>query len=157
VQIVGCPSYYMNGEGDALACDRPLSEKPKIAVNASRDVIGHAFDPQKMREVVAGLMQEAIRYDGIFVAQTEREEMILATGSNAAETDVALEKLSSYFADSIPDVNSLRIWAKDHSRVYWSVEQWIDDMRELDFVVGTRFHGAMAALLAGTPAFVRTR
>jgi Polysaccharide pyruvyl transferase len=153
-QIVGCPSYYMNGEGDPLACDPALSEKPKIAVNASRDVVGHSFDAKKMREVVAGLIKEAIRYDGIFIAQTEREEMILAMGSNASETDVALEKLSSYFVDSIPDVDSLRIWAKVHSRVYWSVEQWIDDMRELDFVVGTRFHGAMAALLAGTPAFV---
>ena len=29
VQIVGCPSYYMNGEGDALVCDPTLSEKPK--------------------------------------------------------------------------------------------------------------------------------
>ncbi len=27
-------------------------------------------------------------------------------------------------------------------------------MRDLDLVAGTRFHGAMAALLAGTPAFV---
>jgi polysaccharide pyruvyl transferase WcaK-like protein len=144
----------MNGEGDALACDLKLSEKPKIAINASRDVVGHAFDAGKMRRVVAGLIQEAIRYDGIFVAQTEREEMILATGSSASETDEALEVLSRYFADSIHDLNSLKVWAKDHSRVYWSVEEWIDEMRELDLVVGTRFHGAMAALLAGTPAFV---
>jgi Polysaccharide pyruvyl transferase len=154
VQIVGCPCYYMNSEGDPLACERALSDRPKIAVNASRDVVGHAFDAQKMREVVAGLIQEAIRYDGIFVAQTEREEMVLAAGSDASETDVALERLGDYFADCIPDVESLKTWAKDHSRVYWSVEQWIDDMRELDLVVGTRFHGAMAALLAGTPAFV---
>jgi len=154
VQIIGCPSYYMNGEGDPLACNRALSEKPKIAVNASRDVVGHAFDAQKMREVVASLIQEAIRYDGIFVAQTEREEMVLATGSNDTETGAALEKLGAYFADSVPDVKLLKTWAKEHSRVYWSVEQWIDDMRELDLVVGTRFHGAMAALLAGTPAFV---
>ena len=154
VQTVGCPSYYMNGASETLACERVLSDKPKIAVNASRDVFGHAFDSQKMREVVSGLIKEAIRYDGIFVAQTEREEMILADGAGVSETDEALEKLGRAFADFIPDTQSLKTWAKDHSRVYWSVEQWIEDMREIDLVVGTRFHGAMAALLAGTPAFV---
>ena len=154
VQTVGCPSYYMNGAGGALSREGRLSEKPKVAVNASRDVFGHAFDAQKMREVVSGLIKEAIRYDGIFVAQTEREEMILADGAGVDETDAALEKLSHVFADFIPDARSLKSWAKDHSRVYWSVEQWIEDMRDIDLVVGTRFHGAMAALLAGTPAFV---
>jgi len=34
------------------------------------------------------------------------------------------------------------------------VEAWIAAMAERDFVIGTRFHGAMAALLAGTPALV---
>ena len=154
VQIVGCPSYYMNGEGDALVCDRTLCEKPRIAVNASRDVFQHAFDARKMREVVAGLIREAIRYDGIFVAQTEREEMIVASGTNDSETDEALDRLSRLFTGFIDDVDSLKLWAHDHLRVYWSVEHWIDDMREFDLVAGTKFHGAMAALLAGTPAFV---
>jgi hypothetical protein len=154
VQIVGCPSYYMNGDCEAVKRPHSLADKPKIAVNASRDVVGHAFDQGKMREVVSGLIQEAIRYDGIFVAQTEREEMILASDSGDDERGRALETLSSFFAGEIADSDSLKTWARDHSRVYWSVEQWLEAMRDLDLVAGTRFHGAMAALLAGTPAFV---
>ena len=40
------------------------------------------------------------------------------------------------------------------TRMYVDPWPWIDDLRDRDFVFGTRIHGTIAALLAGTPAYV---
>ena len=154
VQIVGCPSYYMNGENQQFADMKRLSEHPKIAVNASRDVLSHAFDREKLFSVISGLVAEAMRYNGVFIAQTEKEEMILAENPNTPEATAALDRFAAFFDKPISDMSSLREWAALHHRVYWSIEKWLEDMRALDFVTGTRIHGALAALSVGTPAFV---
>ena len=154
VQVVGCPSYYMNGPEPPPLRKGPLPDRPRIAINASRDVLGHAFDRDKMRNAVFGLTAEAVRYDGTFVAQTEREEMILAERPGSPEAAGALTSLAAFFSDAAVDAAAFRSWAERRMRVYWSVEAWLEDMKSLDFVVGTRFHGAMAPLKIGTPAFV---
>ncbi len=76
VQIVGCPSYYMNGDQPAFPTKKALPERPRLAINGSRDVVVHSFDREKMLLTIYGLMAEAVRYDSVFVAQTEKEEMI---------------------------------------------------------------------------------
>jgi polysaccharide pyruvyl transferase WcaK-like protein len=38
--------------------------------------------------------------------------------------------------------------------VFWDVEAWFEAMPNYDFVIGTRFHGAIAAIESGTPACV---
>ncbi len=40
------------------------------------------------------------------------------------------------------------------TRMYVDPWPWIEDLRGRDFVFGTRIHGTIAALLAGTPAYV---
>lgn len=154
VQITGCPSFYMNADAEPVIRKGAWPAAPRIAVNASRDVLSHAFDREKMFEIVTGLISEAVRYDGTFVAQTEREEMILADEPGTPQAEKALESFAAVFAKTAIDPTALRDWAKRQMRVYWSVDRWLDDMRRVDFVIGTRFHGAMTALKVGTPAFV---
>lgn len=153
-QIVGCPSYYMHGTSMPLTKNYTLPATPNLAINGSRDVLKHAFDRDKMRSVIDNLIAEAIRYDGIFIAQTELEEMILAELPDAPEATNALNRFSTFFANSFIDSTELRHWAKRQTRVFWSVDAWIERMKTIDLVVGTRFHGAMAALIVGKPAFV---
>ena len=38
------------------------------------------------------------------------------------------------------------------ARVFFDVAEWMAHCREYDFVIGTRIHGTMVALQAGTPA-----
>jgi len=39
-------------------------------------------------------------------------------------------------------------------RYYFSVKDWIEGIRENDFSIGTRFHGNIAAILAGVPTLM---
>ena len=43
---------------------------------------------------------------------------------------------------------------ENRTRFYVDPWPWIDDLRDFDFSFGTRIHGTIAALLAGTPAVV---
>lgn len=152
VQITGCPSYYA-AVGAGLPQHLPaLPGSPKIAVNASRDVIKHAFDPSAMQAAVAKLMRIAVTRGGDFVAQTEHAEMVIAEGY-VNDLSPYLEELRDYFRDDL-DTAQFDAWALAHCRVYWNVDNWLAAMREHDFIIGTRFHGAIAGLIAGTPAMV---
>ncbi|MBB4198014.1 hypothetical protein CCR94_05055 [Rhodoblastus sphagnicola] len=154
VQVVGCPSYYMNGSDGVEIRTVAFDDATRVAVNGSRDVVRHSFDQDKMLSALHGLMAEALRYDALFVAQTEAEEITIADHPGSPQAQAAADRLVDFYRPSNLDMDGLRDWALRRSRVFWSVDNWLDAMRQVDFVVGTRFHGAIAALSVGTPAFV---
>jgi hypothetical protein len=154
VQVVGCPSYYMNGSTPVAIRDVAFGAVPRMAVNGSRDVVGHAFDRQKMIAALYGLISEAVRYDAQFVAQTEADEITMADEAGSLAALAAADRFVQFFRPGQTDPARLRDWALRRSRVFWSVEDWLAAMRRVDFVAGTRFHGAIAALSVGTPAVV---
>jgi polysaccharide pyruvyl transferase WcaK-like protein len=41
-------------------------------------------------------------------------------------------------------------------KVFFTVDGWVDFYRHIDFALGTRIHGTIASLLAGTPALLIT-
>ena len=43
---------------------------------------------------------------------------------------------------------------KDCGRYFYSVNDWIKSLRKDDFSMGSRFHGNIAAILAGIPALM---
>jgi hypothetical protein len=47
-----------------------------------------------------------------------------------------------------------RFFREGRARLYLDPWPWIEDLRDVDYVFGTRIHGGIAALLAGTPATV---
>jgi polysaccharide pyruvyl transferase WcaK-like protein len=152
VQVTGCPSYYAEAR-PPLAWERPRwREGMRITVNASRDVPQHSFDPARMRHVVSGIMSEAVRLGGDFIAQTEMTEIRLAEGAGGDEVAPLLEQMTKLFPEI--DAAALTEWSRSHLKVYYDVEAWSDHMSEYDFVFGTRFHGNMIGLQRGVPCFV---
>jgi hypothetical protein len=153
VQVTGCPSYYMSCSSN-LAVRSPAHNDPvKIAVNGSRDVIRHAFDPDKMRSVLRHLIGFAVRNNCDFVAQTEIDEIKCAESPTSRQNENSFRNFL-HFAKDLASETELRRWVQSHTRVFWKVEEWLDAMAEYDFVIGTRFHGAVAAIQRGVPAAV---
>jgi hypothetical protein len=52
------------------------------------------------------------------------------------------------------DLAGFRTWCRRHAYAFFDVPGWLDFLRRFDFVVGTRFHGAMLAMQVGVPAAV---
>lgn len=151
VQIIGCPSYYMSGKNGFSINIKGLNADSPVAVHASRDVIGHSYNKDLMRKTVAKLYDESAKRDGIFVAQTEIEEISLADTSNEIDSfndqSRLREILESFGSTFVND-----FWLKRGMRVFWDVDNWIKELSKYPFAIGTRFHGTMAAIQGGTPA-----
>jgi hypothetical protein len=153
VTVTGCPSYYMHG-GPTLNLAKPdFDAVRKISVNASRDVIKHAFDSEKMSQIVREIYHEAIVWGADFIAQSEHAEIKLADSASGDGTESALNEISS-FLTGIAEEARVRRWAVEHVRVFFNVDDWIKAIHTYDFVFGNRFHGNILAVQQGVPACV---
>lgn len=133
VDVIGCPSMFLNG--------RPLRiEKPDTAFLATVAVNHSPGTPKSFEDFLGNVLTNYPL--GVLVAQES---------SGAALWSDRMSKMDwggSHFSneksnDAPPRVNR-----------FTNVQDWIAFMKTRDFSVGTRIHGNIAALLAGTPATV---
>ena len=50
----------------------------------------------------------------------------------------------------------LKRFPEECGRYYFSVDDWVNGIRDVDFSIGTQFHGSVAAILAGIPTIMIT-
>jgi len=137
VEVIGCPSMFMWGENLRVEKRVPgLERDARISLNVSPYV-------KAMGSVV---MANVERYPNLtYVAQDIATLQLLVWGESA--------KAAATQA-SVPVHGSHPLFAGRRARLYVDPWPWIRDLREADFSFGTRIHGNIAALLAGTPAYV---
>ncbi|GAB2484982.1 polysaccharide pyruvyl transferase family protein [Nocardiopsis aegyptia] len=147
VEVIGCPSMFMHGR--ELRVDRrtdTLDASARLAINVSYDsgnipgsVIGDGL--------IDRLADAALRRhpDLLYMAQELQDLELLYWGdvSEAAGTSSAA-----------PLTRTHPLLREERTRLYYDSSTWIDALRDRDFAFGTRIHGNVAALLAGTPAVV---
>ncbi|GGS86921.1 polysaccharide pyruvyl transferase family protein [Streptomyces griseoviridis] len=141
VDVIGCPSVYLRGPGFRMghAAGGALPDRPRIALSTALRLANSGL---------AARINEAIlrrHPDLTYFAQEGRDLQTLYWGdtSIAAGQQQPMPSLTSH-----PLIRSADVCVplEPHS--------WIDALAGYDFAVGTRIHGNIAALVAGTPAFV---
>jgi len=137
VEVVGCPSMFLWGR-DLRVEKRVerLEADAKIALNVSPYV--KAMGPI-VRSTVA-------RYPNLaYIPQDLPTLQLLLWGES--------EQAAATVSD-IPTHSSHPLFQENRVRFYVEPWPWIADLRTFDFSFGTRIHGNIASLLAGTPAYV---
>jgi hypothetical protein len=140
VEVIGCPSLFLYGKELPVHKRAPaLTAGSRIAVNGSHS----AVQKQGLDKVVD---RAHVRYPHLtFIGQNLSDARQLhwrdLSHPNAAVT-------------AIPTHPDHPMYREDKVRVYVDPVTWIDDLRGYDFSFGSRIHGNIAALLAGTPATV---
>jgi hypothetical protein len=152
VTVTGCPSYYMGGPNGINLQPRNFDEIKRISINASRDVIGHSFDKEKMKRLVQDIYRTGVEWNADFIAQSEQAEIRLADQPRSG-TEGPLNDIAAFLKDVVSD-DKARTWAADHVRVFFDVDEWLKKIQTYDFVFGNRFHGCMVPLQRGVPALV---
>jgi hypothetical protein len=152
VEVIGCPSFYLSCLPELVINKKSFSEVKKIAINGSRRVISHSSAPENMRLAEMGLLKDAMNYDCDFIAQDEQEEAILARKCATEQTESIFDVIVKYYKDLPPQ--QVQNFFKNGSKVFFNVPSWETQIREYDFVCGTRFHGNLIALQNGIPATV---
>ena len=137
VEVIGCPSMFLHG--DKLRVEKRLERLDRDA----RVALTISPYAGQMGPIVE---HHAEHYPNLtYIAQDADTLQRLLWGEAprmARETS------------QIPIHTSHRLYRENRVRLYVDPWPWIDDLRAYDFAFGTRIHGTIAALLAGTPALV---
>ena len=136
-EVIGCPSMFMWGADLRVEKRLPQLERDaRVSLNVSPYV-------KAMGKVV---MANVERYPNLtYVAQDIATLELLVWGEPAKAA--AMHSL-------VPVHGSHPLFAQRRARLYLDPWPWISDLGTADFSFGTRIHGNIAALLAGTPAYV---
>lgn len=141
VDIIGCPSMFLYGDTFPEIRAAELTSSSRIALNLSPDAIPVGD--------ISGIARHAWeRYpDLTYYAQNLVDAELLLWGDTTPE---------SGYDDPFPLQLSHALLRENKVRMPLDPATWIDELRGYDFAFGTRIHGNVAALLAGTPSVVLT-
>jgi hypothetical protein len=135
-EVIGCPSMFLHGDRlDVREPPRDLAPDARIALNVSPYVTA-------MGPVVA---RHAAAYRNLTYVAQDLDTLELLLGGPGA--DVPPD-------DPRPIHRAHRLVREDRIRMFTDPPTWFDFLAGQAFSFGTRIHGNIAALLAGTPAVV---
>jgi hypothetical protein len=137
VEVIGCPSMFLHGDRLDVEKRLPaLTSDAALAMNVSPYV-------KAMGPIVTSHLA---RYPNLrYIAQDLETLELLLWGDPTPGSGVDAEN---------PIHTSHPLLQQGRTRLYVDPWPWIEGLRGMDFSFGTRIHGNIAALLAGTPAFV---
>ena len=136
VEVIGCPSMFLHGADLQVRPVGELGPDSRLAVSISNWVDG-------IGDLV---MQNYARYPGLTYFAQETRDLRLMYWRDVAEAAAA--------TNDVPDVLTHPLFAEGRTVFHLGTAPWIEDLRGYDAAFGTRIHGNVAALLAGTPGFV---
>ncbi|MGW1608566.1 polysaccharide pyruvyl transferase family protein [Streptomyces sp. NPDC002285] len=140
VEVIGCPSLFLYGKELTVTKREPvLGAGSRIAVNGSHS----AVKSQGLDRVItrAHARYPYLRFIGQNLSDARQLHWRDLSDPNGTVT-------------AMPTHPDHPMYREDKVRVYVDPVTWIDDLRAFDFSFGSRIHGNIAALLAGTPATV---
>jgi Polysaccharide pyruvyl transferase len=140
VEVVGCPSLYMYGPNLIVKKKvEALTERSRIALNVSPYV----------KSIGPVAVDHAQRYPNLtYVAQNRDTLALLLYGTYP---EVNHRKNS---AVGVPVSLEHPLIREDRVRFFLDPYSWIAGLADYDFSFGTRIHGNIVAVLAGTPGLV---
>lgn len=159
VAVLGCPSALLNPDPRAgakmaakLATLKASGEVPLFGLTAAAP-----FEIQRdthKRALEQKLFAFLYERGGLFIQQSGGPETIHAAGPDHRKASKsAREVIKSVISADLPDEAFWDFMAR-RGRFYISVRDWLKEVAHLDLMLGTRLHGNMAAIAAGTPGVV---
>jgi hypothetical protein len=135
VDVIGCPSLYRYGGDLRIDKKKPaLTQASHFSMNVS------PYVPQ----MGDASLFHAKKYKNMTYIPQDLETLRLLTWGKNPEK----------FSPKMPTHDGHPLYEEDRIRFFVDSRTWIDHLRTQDFSFGTRIHGNIAALMAGTPAYV---
>ena len=151
--VTGCPSNFLNPDPDL-----PM----KLEQKWNREIFsflatGDEPWPKdiRKRDAERKMINWVKNGNGIFIQQSVEPFIKYARQANPYQiTDVPSHHEESLRKSIAPDMSNeeFRAFVATKMRIYYSVDQWLEDSARFDFSIGLRLHGNMVAWQAGTPA-----
>lgn len=127
--VIGCPSLYTYGKSLKIKDKRQNIER--FAFNAN------TLAPEVANNFIINSYQQ---FSDIYLIQQKRNELMhMYLGNNRTVEHVFSDK------------EFKRLNSENRIRFFLNVPMWIQFMENMDMFLGNRFHGTVAAILAGIP------
>ncbi|MGI4746859.1 MAG: polysaccharide pyruvyl transferase family protein [Janthinobacterium lividum] len=145
--VTGCPSNFINMSNDFVQKVKTgFTKRPtSIAVTA-----GIPFVPA-LANIEQDLIDIVTLTGGAYIVQHGINMVQIARNQFDEMAENVLENCRSYMMPTKSKEEFIR-WCRQYAYAFFDAPAWMDFLRRFDFVVGTRFHGAMFAIQAGVPA-----
>lgn len=139
-RVIGCPSMFWYGDRLPQIEKNILTPDSRVSVNWKIDLPEeiHAF----MRENVARFS------DFQYVPQVTDEIRLMYYGKPLPKGKY------KRITEGYPAQADHPWYVQDRARAFVNVQTWIDYLKTKDFSFGSRIHGNIVSLLAGTPCFI---
>ncbi len=150
VTVTGCPSMFINPD---LKLGRTLESKFK---DLRKSLNAVALNLEYFRldaTATQSIVEWGRRQGGSVIFQSDPKLVALLRGESFSDFENFTKYAGKYFLGKT-DASILRSWFAQYCRLFIHAPSWIDYLRTVSFSTGTRFHGNMLALQAGTPALV---
>jgi Polysaccharide pyruvyl transferase len=137
VEVIGCPSMFL--QGPVLRVEKRV---PALAHDSPIAITGAPYRPA-MGQILAA---NAARYPNlVYVAQDIGTLLLLVSG----RVPEGLQATPGF-----PDGPDHPLLREGRVRAFTHPWPWMDFLREREFTFGSRIHGNLVSLAAGTPAYV---
>ncbi len=138
--VIGCPSMYMYGKKLPAMEVKALTKESDVSMNSKISL------PQKFHDFMYRSSLELPNYNYVPQVIEEIGQMFMG------------KRYPAGFATSIPEhfpVNFAHpIYQSGKGITFANMPSWLEYLRNKDFSFGSRIHGNIAAILAGTPCFI---
>ncbi len=151
--VTGCPTNFINNDINFI---------DKLEAKWNKDVFSFVAtgdepwpkSPQKV-EAERKMVEWVAKGNGIFLQQSVAPFIKYARQSNPYQSEEVPEHHESSLRKSLAPWmtdEEFRAFVAVKMRLYYCVDQWMEDSSRFDFSIGLRLHGNMAAWQACTPA-----
>lgn len=142
VEVIGCPSMFLHGDRLPVAKQvERIGRDSKLAIN-----IGHSTISPYLAVLGEFIDLQVRRHPHLVHFAQDRSTLELLVHGEMSARSQGLPHMPIDRAHPLLRPGRVRFYVEP-----WP---WIADLAVFDFAFGTRIHGNIAALLAGTPAYV---
>lgn len=152
VEVTGCPSLLVASDNHI---EKPAQTPQRIGIAGSRGAPNDKLLVAKQitHTLSRKLSQLMLEQPLDFIAQAEIPDINILM-SQGRYDDVRpdwIEFLEKYYGAGIDRISSA---ITEKMKVFFNIPDWLDYLKDMDFIVSTRLHGTIAALIAGTPTLL---
>jgi hypothetical protein len=157
VDVLGCPSLMLNphaNAGQRIAAKLEAAKNkdaPRMALTAAGPWDIKSLAKQEIERKLLALL---LQHQGLYVQQSGGEAALAFAMLKFDKLPLSALLSFRQILDPSLSLDDMVSFARSKARIFFDAGKWISAMESVDVCIGTRLHGNMAAMAAGTPGCV---